>query len=259
MSLAAVLSAMRVLMLDRVSVPKPLETRRTWLWQQLFIAIAGVAAIYAIRFVWRAQPGWVMPLALALFAIVTGIRYVTRIVPLVRDARERLARLRSQIETADETKNAAHNAELQFDYDLTHRRTAIRVLRATHDAAKEMLDALRAQREQLGALAASFAPPPIAGGRLSLSVVDDEEVDAWYARTIDDRKPFAREFPIRRSESRRLAIDEIRQRVVAYAASAFASFRKLTLATAASSLADSMTRSSSAYMAKSSRSRGNSR
>ncbi|HJQ36688.1 MAG TPA: hypothetical protein VKB93_06090, partial [Thermoanaerobaculia bacterium] len=73
---------------------------------------------------------------------------------------------------------------------------------------------------------------------LPLSIVDDDEVDAWYARTIDDRKPFAREFPIRRSESRRLGIDDIRQRVAAHASTAFANFRKLTLATAASSLAD---------------------
>jgi hypothetical protein len=215
-----------------------LETRRTWLWQQLFIAIAGVAAIYAIGFVSAVQPTWVVPPALALCAIVTGIRYVTQIVPLVRDARERLARLRSQIETADEAKNAAHNAELQFEYDLTHHRTALRVLRGTHDAAKEMLDALRAQRKALDALVASFAPPSISSGRLSLSVVDDEEVDAWYARTIDDRKPFAREFPILRSESRRLTIEAIGQRVASYASTAFTGFRKLTLATAATSLAD---------------------
>jgi hypothetical protein len=215
-----------------------LETRRSWLWQQLFIAIAGVAAIYAIGFVTGVQLTWAVLPALALFAIVTGIRYVTQIVPLVGGARERLARLRSLIETADEAKNAAHNDELQFEYDLTHRRTALRVLRGTHDAAKEMLDALRAQRDALVALASSFAPPSISSGRLSLSVVDDEEVDAWYTRTIDDRKPFAREFPILRSESRRLAIEEIRQRVASYASTAFAGFRKLTLATAATSLAD---------------------
>src|SRR6185436_6788546 len=109
-----------------------LETRRTWLWRQLFIAVAGMGALYVAGF--RVA----VLLALVLFAIVTGIRYLTQIAPLVRDARERLARLRSLIETADEAKNAAHNAELQFEYDLTHRRTALRVLRGTHDAAKEM-------------------------------------------------------------------------------------------------------------------------
>lgn len=209
-----------------------LETRRSWLWQQLFIAIAVAGVVVATGFRWAVLP------ALAVFAIVTGIRYITRIAPLVQAARERLARLRSQIEAADEAKNAAHNAELQFEYDLTHRRTALRVLRGTHDAAKEMLDALRARHEALGVLAASFTPPSITSEGLSLSVVDDEEVDAWYGRTLDDRKPFAREFPVRRSESRLLAIDGIRQRVAAHARSAFAGFRKLTLATAASSLAD---------------------
>lgn len=209
-----------------------LETRRSWLWQQLFIAIAIAGVVFATRF------RWAMPPALAVFAIVIAIRYVMQIAPLVQAARERLARVRSQIETADEAKNAAHNAELQFEYDLTHRRTALRVLRGTHDAAKELLDALHTQRETLGALAASFTPPAIATAGLSVSVVDDEEVDGWYARTTDDRKPFAREFPIRRSESRRLAVDEIGQRVAAHARAAFAGFRKLTLATAASSLAD---------------------
>ncbi len=202
-----------------------LETRRTWLWRQFFIGLAVAGVVFAAGFRWAILP------ALALFAIVTGIRYVAQIAPLVAEARERLARLRSQIEAADEAKNAAHNAELQFEYDLTHRRTALRALRATHDAAKETLDALRAHREAISAL-------PITPISLPLSIVDDDEVDAWYARTIDDRKPFAREFPIRRSESRRLAIEEIRQRVASHASTAFGNFRKLTLATAASSLAD---------------------
>jgi len=79
-------------------------------------------------------------------------------------------------------------------------------------------------------------PPSLASGPLSLSVLDDEELDAWYARTRDERKPFARELPIRRSESRRLALDEMRQRIASHAATAFADLRKLTLATAASAL-----------------------
>ncbi len=215
-----------------------LETRRAWLWRQVFLAVGGVAAIYAIGFVLGMRVTWAVMMALAAFAIFTGIRYVTQIAPLVQAARERLARVRAQIETADQAKNAAHNAELQFEYDVMHRRAALRALRATHDAAKETLEALRARREALEALAASFVPPSIAAGRLSLSVVDDAEVDAWYERTLDERKPFAREFPLRRSESRRLALEEMRQRVAAHASTAFVGFRKLTLGTAASSLAD---------------------
>jgi hypothetical protein len=215
-----------------------LETRRSWLWQQLIFAVIGVVAIYAIGFVRPLQLFLVMPSALAAFAVITGIRYMTQIAPLVRDAREGLARLRSQIETADQTKNAAHNAELQVEYDVTHRRTALRVLRAIHDAAKELLNALRARREELAALAESFARPSLVSGPLSLSVIDDDDVDAWYARTIDDRKPFAREFPIRRSEARRLSIDELRRRIASHAATAFPDLRKLTLAMAASSLAN---------------------
>ncbi|PYQ31745.1 MAG: hypothetical protein DMF56_01150 [Acidobacteria bacterium] len=209
-----------------------LETRRAWLWKQLLFGVVGAVAVFAARLTWAVLP------VLAIFAVVTAIRYVTQIVPLVREARERLARLRSQIETADQSKDAAHNDELQFEYDMIHHRTALRVLRAAHDAARETLDAARARRADLEGLAASFVAPSLASRQLSLSVIDDVEVDAWYARTIDDRKPFAREFPIRRAESRRLPMDELRQRVTSHASIAFADFRKLTLAKAASSLAN---------------------
>ena len=210
-----------------------LEMRRAWLWKQLVIGvIAAVVVFAATRLTWTVLP------VLAVFAIITAIRYATQIVPLVNEARERLARLHSQIETADQAKNAAHNDELQFEFDMIHHRTALRVLRATHDAAKEALDAVRSRVVELDALASSFAAPSIASTQLSVSVVDDEEVDAWYARTTDDRKPFAREFPIRRAESRRLPIDGMRQRIASHAATAFADFRKLTLATAASTLAN---------------------
>ncbi|HJQ39504.1 MAG TPA: hypothetical protein VKB93_20365, partial [Thermoanaerobaculia bacterium] len=113
------------------ALAEALETRRTWLWRQFFIALAGAAVLFAVGFRWAVLP------ALALFVIVTGIRYVVQIAPLVRESRERLARLRSQLESADEAKNAAHNAELQFEYEVRHRRTALRALRTTHDAAKE--------------------------------------------------------------------------------------------------------------------------
>jgi hypothetical protein len=176
---------------------------------------------------------------IALFSIVTGVRYMTQIVPLVREARERLARLRAQIETTDQAKNAAHNAELQFEYDMTHRRTALHVLRAVCDAAKSTLDAVQVRRQQLEELASSFVPASLAWSAvpgLSLPVVDDAEIDAWYERTVDDRKPFVREFPIRRSASLHLALEEMRRSIAAYASTAFVEFRKLTLATAASTL-----------------------
>jgi hypothetical protein len=74
-------------------------------------------------------------------------------------------------------------------------------------------------------------------GGLAISIVDDAEVDAWYERTAEDRKPFVRDFPISRSASRHLSIDELRERVAEYAAPAFAPFRALTVATAAASVA----------------------
>jgi hypothetical protein len=220
-----------------------LETRRTWLWRQVISAVAGVAAVYAITFAFDVLRShferitWVVTWGVVLFAIGTGIRYVTQIVPLVREARERLARLRTQIDTTDQAKNAAHNAELLFEYDVTHRRTALRVLAAIHDAAKNALEGVRVRTRELEEMASSFVPASIGQSGLSLSVIDDGEVDAWYERTIDDRKSFLREFPISRSVSRRLPLDDLRARISSYATTAFAEFRKLTLATAASTLA----------------------
>lgn len=219
-----------------------LEMRRAWLWRQVLIAIAGVAVMYAIpfgfgvlgAFFWST---WGIGSAVALFGIVTAFWYLTQIVPLVRDARERLARVHAQIEATDEAKNAAHDAELQFEYDVALRRAAIRVLREGHDTAKDTLNAVRGRRHELEELAESFAPVSIASSGLTLPVIDDAEVDAWYERTMDDRKPFVRELPIARSASRHRSLDETRQRIMAYASTAFTVFRKLTLATAASALA----------------------
>jgi hypothetical protein len=221
-----------------------LETRRSWLWTQLWIAIGGVTALYVVPFLFGVlrphleRITWAAAAGLALFALFTGFRYVTQIAPLVTEARERLARVRERIEATDQAKNAAHNAELQFEYDMTHGRTALRVLRATRDAAAEALESLRARRQELEELAASFVPASLAGGRLTHTVADDAEIDAWYERTTDDRKPFVRELPVTRSESRRISVDDIRRRVMSHASAACAAFGKLTLAGAASSLAD---------------------
>lgn len=221
-----------------------LETRKTWLWRQLFTAAAGIAAFYAIPFLFDVLwPNLANITSSAItaagaFTVVTAFRYFTRIVPLVRDARERLARLRSHIATADAAKNVAHNAELQFEYDVTHRRTTLRVLREVHQVAGETALAVRTRKQALEELAATFVPVSIAASGLSLVVVEDAEVDAWYERTVDDRKPFVREFPIGRAQSRHLPLEEVRQRITSHAAAAFAEFRKLTLAGAASSVAN---------------------
>lgn len=213
-----------------------LETRRSWLWQQLFIAAAGLATMIAASFVID-FPTRIGAGALALFAIITTFRHVTQIVPMVREARERLARVRSQISTTEQAISAARNAELQFEYDVRHRRTMLRVLQAAHDAATETRDAVRARKEGLEALSMSLVPESIVTSGLTLSIVDDAEVDAWFARTVDDRASFVREFPLRRSASFHLPVDEVRERITSYASTAFAGFRKLTLATAASLLA----------------------
>jgi len=215
-----------------LAVAEALELRRSFLWRHLWAGLAGAAAVaaFCLRFNLTFRTLWI---GLGLFAIYTAFRYVTDVISRIRAAREYLARLVAQIDATDKAKNAAHNDELQFEYDVAHRRTAISVLRRTRELARTTLDALRVRVEELEALAASFVPATIAGHRLSIAIVDDADVDAWYDHTADDRRHLFSEFPIRRSESRRLALDELRARITAYTAAAFEPFRKLTLAEAA--------------------------
>lgn len=217
-----------------------LEARRAWLWRQMLTAAFAVAALYGVPFLFGVlapnliRITWTAIIGVLLFATASAFRYITTIAPSVRAAREALARIREQIDLTERAIHTAHNDELQFDHDVAHRRALIEVLRRVREAAKNGLDALRARHAELTQLASSFALQSIASTTLSISILDDEDVDAWYERTTDDRKTFIREFPLRRSESRTLPLDEIRTRVTTYAATAFGSFRKLTLTTAAS-------------------------
>lgn len=219
-----------------------LEARRVWLWRQLTWAAAGVTAIYGIAYAFDIlrpnlrQVTWTAVVFLAAFGAFTAFKYATSIAPRVRDAREALDRLVAQIDATDKAKNAAYNDELQFEYDVAQRRATLGVLRRVREAAKETADALRVRREELGqVVAATFASPMTADG-LTISIVDESEIDAWYERTTDDRKPLVRDFPISRSASRHLVFDELRDRTAAYASSAFGAFRGLTVATAAAKL-----------------------
>jgi hypothetical protein len=219
-----------------------LEARRSWLWRQVAIGVAGVAALYALPlFIEALRPsvGRIHDIAatwLVLLAIFSAFRYVTDVMPRVRAAREALARLVTLIETADRAKNSAHADELQFEYDVAHRRTSIDVLRRVRDSAATTLAALRDRSQELHAFASSPVPQPIVTSGLAVSIIEDRDVDAWYERTTDDRKRFVREFPIRRSASLHLPFDTLRAQVTAYAASAFNDFRRMTLAGAATTL-----------------------
>ena len=214
-----------------------LETRRAWLWRRLGFAAGGVAVIIALKVQFEIDVRWPLAIFLVAFGTFAAFKYATVIAPLVRGARETLARLLGQIDATDKAKNAAYNDELQFEHDVAHRRATLAVLRRVHESAKETAGALRARREALEQLAAATATVPLADGGLTIALVDETEVDAWYERTTDDRKPFVRDFPVSRAASRHMTLDELRERVAAYAASAFASFRAMTVAAAATSVA----------------------
>jgi hypothetical protein len=216
-----------------------LEARRAWLWRQLGFVAGGVVAMFAVKVAFEIRVTWIAAAFLILFGAWAAFKYATGIAPAVRDAREALARLVAQIDATDKAKNAAYNDELQFEHDVAHRRATLAVLRRVREAAKETADTLRARREELERLAATSVLTPIAAVGLAISIVDDAEVDAWYERTADDRKPFVRDFPIRRSASRHMSLEELREGVATYAAAAFAPFRALTVAAAATSIATS--------------------
>jgi hypothetical protein len=220
-----------------------LEARRVWLWHQVAWAVAGVAVIFAVPYAFEIlwphlrQVTWTAAGWLGLFGAFAGFRYATAVAPRVREARESLARLIAQIEATDKAKNAACNDELQFEHDLAHRRATIAVLRHTREKAKETRDALSTRRAELERLAIAAADAGIPSNGLAVAIVDEADVDAWYERTLEDRKPFIREFPVTRSASRHLSMDDLRGRVDVCAAKAFAPFRALTLATAAATVA----------------------
>ena len=215
-----------------------LEARRAFVRRQVGWAAGGVAAMYAIPFAFGglfAHLGTTTRAAtigLTAFTLVSIFRFATTIAPLIRNARETLRHIEEQIIVADKAKNTAHNDELQFEYDVSHRRATLSVLRRTRECAKTALDGLKERFGELETLAASFTPASLASTALAIPVIDDADVDAWYERTAADRQPLFREFPVSRSESRRLPIDELRRRIAAYAAGGFEAFRRLTLADA---------------------------
>jgi hypothetical protein len=218
------------------ALAEALEARRAFFWRQLWWTVGGVAAMYGVPFAFDLlfpNIGTIHRLTgtgIVIFAAVSLFRYGTTIAPLIRAAREHLLRIQEQIDVVDRTKNSAHNDELQFEYDVAHRRATLSVLRRTHELAKNTLDALRARFGELEEVAASFTPVSITSHALAISILDDADVDAWYDHTVEDRKPLFREFPVARSQSRQLSLDELRQRITEYAASAFEAFRKLTIA-----------------------------
>ena len=219
-----------------------LEERRVWLWRQLAWAAAGVTAIYAIAYALDLlrpnlrQVTWTAIAFLVVFGAFAAFKYATAIAPRVRGAREALDRLVAQIDVTDKARNAAYNDELQFEYDVAQRRATLGVLRRLHEAAKETAGALRVRREELGQLAAATFAASIADDGLTISVVDESEIDSWYERTADDRKPLVRDFPTSRSASSHMVLVELRERIASYASSAFQSFRSLTAATAAATI-----------------------
>jgi hypothetical protein len=220
-----------------------LEMRRSWLWKQVITAAAGVIAMYGLPFVFGLllpnllRIHWATITALGTFAIAMTFRYFTHVLPQCTAAREALARLRNHIAAADQSKNAAHNDELRFEFDMAHRRATIRVLRETRDAAKALFEAVYERRSELDAYASALTPASVNAGGLTVPIVDDAELDAWFERTIEDRKPFVREFPVTRSASRTMAMDALRARVSTHTAMAFDAFRRFTLADAASAVA----------------------
>jgi len=215
------------------------EARRTWLWWQIGYAAGGMAAIVAIKYKFDVEVRWPLAIFLLILGAFDAFKYATAIAPAVRAAREALARLVAQIDATDKAKNAAYNDELQFEHDVANRRATLAVLRRVHEAARDTAAALRIRRDELAELAAAPAPALAAGGGLTISIVDEAEVDAWYDGTLDDRAPFMRELPIGRAASRHITLAAMRERIAAHAAAALSPFRALTVATAATRVATS--------------------
>ncbi|MCU1347468.1 MAG: hypothetical protein JWO56_498, partial [Acidobacteria bacterium] len=233
-----------------------LEERRAYIWRQIWRVVFGVALGYGLPFALGgllkvpvarelyllgvenlAAVNKAVSIGIALFAIYATLRYLGSIAPRLRAAREDLRRIEEQIDVTDKAKNNAHNDELQFEYDVTLRRTTLNVLRRTREAARRMFDILRTRLREFDALAEALAAraraASIDSAGLSVALLDDGEVDGWYERTAAERTLLFREFfehCISRSASRQLPAEELRQRIQTYAAHAFDGFRKVTIA-----------------------------
>ncbi len=222
-----------------------LEARRAWLWRQLTWAAAGVAAIYGIAYAFDVlrpnlrQVTWTAVVFLIAFGAFAAFKYATSIAPRVHNTREALERLLAQMDVTDKSRNTAYNNDLQFEYDVAQRRATLGVLRRVREAAQETAAVLRVRREELAQLAAATVAAPMTSDGLTISIVDESEIDDWYGRTTDDRRPLLRDFPISRSASRHLVLAELRERTESYASSAFEAFRGLTAATAAAKITTS--------------------
>lgn len=174
-------------------------------------------------------------IALVVYGLYAAVRYVSDVAPALDKALEWLRRLKA--ETTPEALSRAVNAQLQFEYDVAHRRTVVSVLKRTRDVARKILEEMRVRSKEIEALAARFAAvrqsAPIASAGLSVSIIDDGDVDRFYDQTADDRKPVFSQFSARcltRSASRKLPVAELETRIASYAGDAFESFRNLTLA-----------------------------
>lgn len=237
-----------------------LEEKNAFIRRRFFLAVFAIAAIYGIPFAlgglleipvlrelyqWGAANSsrvhWAVAIGAGLYAGYSVLQYLGSIAARVRAARQAVQRIADQIDGTDKAKNHAHNEELQFEYDIAHRNTMRGVLSRTREAAKKTLDALRVRQRELDELGESFASEAqsasIQSAGLLVSVIDDADVDAWYMRTAPERKLLFLEFfdgCVKRSASRHLPLDELRQRVARYAASAFDDVRDMTMAQAVS-------------------------
>lgn len=207
-----------------------LDAGRESIQKQLLWGAIGTVAMLGICFT-TPLPYLSIPIGLAVFALYAVLRYFSEVAPRIRAAREALERLMAQIEATDRAKNSAHNDELQFEFDVAQRRTILGVLRRAREAAATTLEALRTRCSELQQL--TFEAPAIVAGALSIPILEDADVDAWYERTTEDRKPLVREFPLTRAQSRHLALNVLRERITTYSAGAFAGFGGFTLAQAA--------------------------
>ena len=212
------------------ALAEALEAGRDYVQKHLLWAAIGAVALAGICFK-TDLPYLSIPIGLAIFALYAVLRYFSEVAPRIRAAREALERLVAQIEATDRAKNGAHDDELQFEFDVARRRTILGVLRRAREAAAVTLEALRTRCRELQEL--RFEPSTIVPGALAIPILEDADVDAWYERTEEDRQPLVREFPITRAQSRHLAMDELRERLTAYSATAFEGFRGFTLAQAA--------------------------
>jgi hypothetical protein len=169
----------------------------------------------------------------AVYAAVVAIIYWRTLHGQLTEAADLVNRLALERRGAADRLHDAHNAELKLAYDLIEQDTYVELYFRLLKAAEEREEGLRQKLEKLRATAEEFdqrwaaAVPESSTMRRPLLTAED--TDAYYGRAVPSAEAEAEAFGVKRSQSRTMKTEELRDRLTRYAEGRFESLSRLTV------------------------------